>query len=107
MLEPCGYNQIVARANGLYQSFAHAPGCPGYCHSDHIYACCFIVGCSAPRVTPGKLRFEFVEEAFYTIKPAFASGRVLAIGLQRLFQILQQLSLLVGKLDRRFNDNAA
>ena len=58
-------------------------------------------------MTPGKLRFEFVEEAFYTIKPAFASGRVLAIGLQGLFQILQQLSLLIGKLHRRFYNNAA
>jgi hypothetical protein len=32
-------------------------------------------------MTLGKLGFEFVKEAFYTIKPAFASGRVLAVGL--------------------------
>jgi hypothetical protein len=81
VLETRGHNQMIARANSLYQRFAHSPGCTGYCHSNHIYACCFVMGCSAPRVTPGKLGFEFVEEAFYTIKPAFASGRVLAVGL--------------------------
>ena len=50
----------------------------------------FYAGSIAPKIALSTLRataknalgFEFVEEAFYTIEPAFTSGGVLAIGFQ-------------------------
>ena len=53
------------------------------------------------------LWFQFVEETFYTIEPAFASRRMLAIRVKGVFQLLQQSALLVSQLDRRLHNHLA